>query len=157
MNPNQTTCLRALMQSVSVASFMLVALCGWAAPIESVSGSMQPALKAPAEDNKAAASALRFWRSLTLSQGTTRHDYREPDPFGRVNPLNSETGSVPTTELTLRWRGALHCEVTPTWLLGLRYEAQRMNTGTSLTEAGMQYPGSSNNEQSLVVSLVHHF
>lgn len=95
------------MQSISVASLMLVALRGEAAPIESVNLSMQPALDAPAEDNKAAVPALRFWRNLTLSQGTTRHDYREPDPFGRVNPLNSETGSVPTTELTLRWRGQL--------------------------------------------------
>src|ERR1035437_2249603 len=107
MNPNQTTCLRALMQSVSFASFMLVARCGWAVPIESVKVSMHPALAVPAEDNKAVVPELRFWRSLTLSQGTTRHDYREPDPFGRVNPLNSETGSVPTTELTLRWRGQL--------------------------------------------------
>jgi hypothetical protein len=91
MKHNQTKYLRALMQSVSFAALMLVAAHGGAEPV----------------DNDAAAPAQRFWRSLTLSQGTTRHDYREPDPFGRVNPLNSETGSIPTTELTLRWRGQL--------------------------------------------------
>jgi hypothetical protein len=48
-----------------------------------------------------------LWRSLTLGLGTTRHHYREPDPLGRVNPLDSETGSVPTTQATLRWRGQL--------------------------------------------------
>jgi len=311
MNHTQKKYLHTLMQSVSVASLMLVAVRGGAAPIESVNVSMQPALTTPAQDNKVVARELHLWRSLTLSQGTTRHDYREPDPFGRVNPLNSETGSVLTTELTLRWRGqlaqalpelamqaranyaqgqtdyngylqqgstltpysartgntqqaislrvglplnafteqpwakhiapyaeqgwhhwqrnltqygetfdwqtttlgvmalwpladlglpqfsrftlkadlatgrshntsmaaapalgfaadlgsasigsaafALHYEVTPSWLLGLRYEAQRMNFGTSLTVAGLQYPGSSNNEQSLAVSLGHHF
>lgn len=53
------------------------------------------------------APELRWWRGLTLSQGATRHNYREPDPLGRVSPLDSETGSIPTTELTLRWRGQL--------------------------------------------------
>jgi hypothetical protein len=61
----------------------------------------------PAEDNDAAAPALRLWRSLTLSQGATRHQYREPDSLGRVNPLDSESGSIPTTQVTLRWRGQL--------------------------------------------------
>nr|MDP2190315.1 hypothetical protein [Rhodoferax sp.] len=112
MNHNPKKYLRALMQSISVASLMVVVVvvvapaCG-AAPIESASDSMQPALAAPAEDNKAAAPALRLWRSLTLSQGSTQPDYREPDPLGRVNPLNSETGSIPTTQATLRWRGQL--------------------------------------------------
>lgn len=298
------------MQSVSVASLMVVAPACGAAPIESANESVQPALAAPAEDNKAAAPALRWWRSLTISQGSTRHHYREPDPLGRVNPLNSETGSIPTTQITLRWRGqlaqalpelalqarashaqgqtgyngylqtgatltsyssrtgntlqayklrvglplnaftqqhwaqhiapyaeqswhrwqrnltqygetftwqttslgvmavwsladlglpqfsritleadlatgrtrnphmaapalgfaadlgsastrsaalALHYAATPTWLLGLRYEVQRMSLGASPTVAGLQYPGSSNSTQSLAVSLGYHF
>lgn len=48
-----------------------------------------------------------LWRSLTFSRGITRHDYREPDPLGRVDPLDSETGDIPTTQATLRWRGKL--------------------------------------------------
>ncbi len=51
--------------------------------------------------------AHNLWRSLTLSHGITRHDYREPDPLGRVDPLDSETGDIPTTQATLRWRGKL--------------------------------------------------
>lgn len=65
------------------------------------------ALVEPADDNKATASTTRLWRSLTLSHGMTRHHYREPDPLGRVDPLDSETGSIPTTQATLRWRGKL--------------------------------------------------
>lgn len=58
----------------------------------------------PADDNEAPAShATRLWRNLTLSHGITRHHYREPDPFGRVDPLDSETGWIPTTQATLRW------------------------------------------------------
>lgn len=63
------------------------------------------ALGAPAKDIDVAAPALNLWRSLAVSQGTTRHHYREPDPLGRVSPLDSETGSVPTTQVSLRWRG----------------------------------------------------
>lgn len=264
----------------------------------------------PADDNEAIVPAARLWRSSALSYGMTRHHYREPDPLGRVDPLDSETGSIPTTQATLRWRGklsqalpeiavqaqasyaqgqtgyngylqqgttitpysartgntlqaynlrvglplnaftqqpwaqhiapyaeqswhhwqrnltqygetftwqttslgvmalwpladfglpkfsritleadmatghtssphmtapalgfaadignastrsaalALHYEATPTWLLGLRYEAQRMSLGSSPTVAGLQYPGSSNSLQSLAVSLGHHF
>lgn len=107
MNHDQKKYLRALMQCVSAVSLMLVVVRGGAEPIESANESIQPALDAPAEDNKAATPALRLWRSLTISQGTTRHDYREPDPLGRVNPLDSETGSIPTTQVTLRWRGQL--------------------------------------------------
>lgn len=62
---------------------------------------------ASAEDGEAIAPAVRLWRSLTLSYGTTRHHYREPDPLGRVDPLDTETGSIPTTQATLRWRGKL--------------------------------------------------
>lgn len=98
---------RTLMHRVCVASLTLVALRGGAQSIEPASGSVQPALNVPAQDHKAVTPELHLWRSLTLSQGITRHDYREPDPFGRVSPLSSETGSVPTTELTLRWRGQL--------------------------------------------------
>lgn len=264
--------------------------------------------RAPDEpaDDKGAAAPARLWRSLILSHGMTHHHYREPDPLGRVDPLDSETGSIPTTQATLRWRGklaqalpeiavqaqanyaqgqtdyngylqqgitltpysartgntlqaynlrvglplnaftrqhwaqhiapyaeqswhhwqrnltqygetftwqttslgvmailpladlglsqfsritleadlatghtsglhiavpalgfaadlgsasirsaalALHYEAIPTWLLGLRYEEQRMSFGASPTVAGLQYPGSSNNTQSLAVNL----
>jgi hypothetical protein len=61
----------------------------------------------PADDNDTAAPVARLWRSLTLSHGMTRHHYREPDPLGSVDPLDSETGSIPTTQATLRWRGKL--------------------------------------------------
>lgn len=254
--------------------------------------------------------AKNLWRSLSLSYGSTRHHYREPDPLGRADPLDSETGSIPTTQATLRWRGklaqalpkiavqaqasyaqgqtdyngylqqgttltpysartgntlqaynlrvglplgaffqqhwaqyivpyaeqswrhwqrnltqygetftwqttslgvmalwpladlglpqfsrftleadlatgrtrnphmaapalgfaadlgsasthsaalALYYAATPTWLLGLRYEEQSMSFGASPTVAGLQYPGSSSNDQSLVVSLGRHF
>lgn len=264
----------------------------------------------PADDNEAIAPAANLWRSMSLSYGTARHHYREPDPLGRVDPLDSETGSIPTTQATLRWRGklaqalpeiavqaqasyaqgqtdyngylqsgmtltpysartgntlrtynlrvglplnaftrqhwgqhiapyaeqswrhwqrnltqygetftwqttslgvmalwpladfglsqlsrftleadvstgrtrnphmaapalgfaadlgsastssaalALHYAATPTWLLGLRYEAQRMSFGASHTVAGLQYPGSSNNEKILAASLGYHF
>lgn len=60
---------------------------------------------APQEGDGPTTLAQSFWRSMVLSQGTTRRDYREPDPLGRVNLLNSETGSVPTTLVTVRWRG----------------------------------------------------
>jgi hypothetical protein len=60
-----------------------------------------------ADDNEVATPVARLWRSLTLSYGSTRHHYREPDPLGRVDPLDSETGSIPTTQATLRWRGKL--------------------------------------------------
>jgi hypothetical protein len=263
-----------------------------------------------ADNNEAVAPSVRSWRSLTLSLGMTHNHYREPDPLGRVDPLDSETGYIPTTQATLRWRGklaqalpelavqaqaryaqgqtdyngylqqgatltpysartgntlqaynlrvglplnaftrqhwaqhiapyaeqswhhwqrnltqygetftwqttslgvmalwpladlglpqfsritleadlatghnsnlhmaapamgfaaelgsassrsaalALHYEVTPIWLLGLRYEAQRMSFGASPTVTGLKYPGSSNNDQSLAVSLGCHF
>lgn len=38
---------------------------------------------------------------------TTRHHHREPDPLDRVDPLNSETGSIPTSQATLRCCGKL--------------------------------------------------
>lgn len=104
MNHSQRKCFRALMQSACIVSLMLVALRGGAQSVESSNESTSPTLPAPAQDSKAVAPELRLWRTLTLSQGTTHHDYREPDPVDRVNPLNSETGSIPTTELTLRWR-----------------------------------------------------
>lgn len=262
------------------------------------------------ENNNAVSLAASLWRSVSLSYGSTRQHYREPDPLGRVDPLDSETGSIPTTQATLRWRGkpaqalpefvvqaqatyaqgqtgyngylqsgitltpysartgntlrtynlrvclplnaftqqlwaqhiapyaaqswhhwqrnltqygetftwqttslgvmalwpladlgmtqfssftleadlatgrtsnphiaaptlgfaadlgstntrsaalALHYAATPTWLLGLRYEEQSMSFGASPTVAGLQYPGSSSNEQSLAVSLDYHF
>lgn len=61
----------------------------------------------PADDNESIYPSAHMWRSLTLSHGITRHHYREPDPLGRVDPLDSETGSIPTTQATLRWRGQL--------------------------------------------------
>lgn len=76
-------------QSVSVMALMLVVLHGRAAPVDATS----------------ATSTQSLWRSLTISQGITRHDYSEPDLLGRVNPLDSETGAIPTTQVSLRWRG----------------------------------------------------
>lgn len=281
-----------------LAVFCLPACAGNHAPAEA------------ADDNESVAPSAHLWRSLSLSHGMTRHNYREPDPLGRVDPLDSETGSIPTTQATLRWRGklaqalpeiavqaqasyaqgqtdyngylqsgitltpysartgntlraynlrvglplnafsqqhwaqhiapyaaqswhhwqrnltqygetftwqttslgvmglwpladlglpkfsritleadlstgrthnhhmaapaldfaadlgsastrsaalALHYAATPTWLLGLRYEEQSMSFGESPTVAGLQYPGSSSNEQSLAVSLGYHF
>ncbi len=56
---------------------------------------------------KEVTSHSSLWSSLALSHGITRHDYREPDPLGRVDPLDCETGDIPTTQVTLRWRGKL--------------------------------------------------
>ena len=97
MDRNQWECFCALMRRVGAASLMLVATRGGGESIDSHNESV----------GSEVAPEMRLWRSLTLSQGTTRHDYREPDPLGRVSPLNSETGPIPTTELTLRWRGEL--------------------------------------------------
>lgn len=291
-------------------NILVMCFTAYASQLWAVDESPSGGADEPADDNEAAAPAVRLWRSLTLSFGMTRHHYREPDPLGRVDPLDSETGSIPTTQATLRWRGklaqalpeiavqaqvsyaqgqtdyngylqqgttltpysartgntlqaynlrvglplnaftrqpwaqhiapyaeqswhhwqrnltqygetltwqttslgvmalwpladlglpqfprytleadlatgrnnnlhmaapamgfaadlgsagtrnaalALHYEASPTWLLGLRYEAQRMSFGASPTAAGLQYPGSSNNEQSLTVSLGHYF
>ena len=57
------------------------------------------------EGNNTVVPTARLWRSLSLSYGSTRHHYSEPDPLGRVDPLDSETGPIPTTQATLRWRG----------------------------------------------------
>ena len=73
----------------------------WAVNESPSSGTDRPA------DYHEAAAFAPSWRSLSLSYGSTRHHYREPDPLGRVDPLNSETGSIPTTQATLRWRGKL--------------------------------------------------
>lgn len=79
----------------------------WAVDESPSGGAVEPdKLDGWADDNKAATPS-RLWRSLTLSYGSTRHHYREPDPLGRVDPLDSETGSIPTTQATLRWRGKL--------------------------------------------------
>lgn len=48
-----------------------------------------------------------LWSSLTVSKGRKQLDYNEPDPLGRVSTLNSETGSIPSNQFTLRWRGRL--------------------------------------------------
>lgn len=64
-------------------------------------------LEDSADRNETVTPTARLWRSLTLSYGSTNRHYREPDPLGRVDPLNSETGSIPTTQATLRWRGQL--------------------------------------------------
>lgn len=90
MGHSQQKCYTALIYSVCAASLILAALPSWAESTESQSQS-----------------ALRLWRNVALYEGIARHDYREPDPLGRVNPLNSETGPIPTTELKLRWRGQL--------------------------------------------------
>lgn len=288
---------------------LAMCLAAYASQLWAVDESPSVGTDKPADDHEAAAHP-HLWRTLSLSYGTTRHHYREPDPLGRVDPLNSETGSIPTTQATLRWRGklaqalpeiavqaqasyaqgqtnyngylqsgmaltpyrtrtgntlraynlrvglplnaftrqhwaqhiapyaeqswhhwqrnltqygetftwqttsigvmalwpladlglpqfsrfmleadlstgrlhnshidvpalgfaadlgntstrnaafALHYAATPTWLLGLSYAAQRMSLGASPIVSGLQYPGSSNNMQSLAVSLGHHF
>lgn len=103
MDHNQWKCFRALMRDVGAASLMLVAARAGAESIESQNESVTFAAR-DAAGQESSSPELRLWRSLTLSQGTTHHDYREPDPLGRVNSLNSETGPIPTTELKLRWR-----------------------------------------------------
>ncbi len=296
-------------------SVLVVCLTAYASQLWAMDESPSGGAVELADENEAIAPAAHLWRSLALSYGSTRHHYREPDPLGRVDPLDSETGSIPTTQATLRWRGklaqalpeiavqaqasyaqgqtdyngylqsgmtltpysartgntlraynlrvglplnaftrqpqgqnnwaqhiapyaeqswhhwqrnltqygetftwqttslgvmalwplvdlglpqfsrftleadlstgrtrnphmaapalgfaadlgsastssaalALHYEATSTWLLGLRYEAQRMSFGASPIVAGLQYPGSSSNEQSLAVSLGHNF
>jgi len=105
MSNEQNKNLCEPMRSVSVALLMLAAPCGEATPLEELSVSREPTLDVHVQDNQSAAQTPRLWRSVTLNQGATQQDYRETDPFGRVNPLNIETGSVPTTELILRWRG----------------------------------------------------
>jgi hypothetical protein len=311
MNSVQWKYVAALLKSVCVAALLLIVMPGRAESIVPADQSVESVRAASGQAvTPAAAFDSGLWRTLHVSRGATRYEYREPDPLGRVNPLNSETGSVPTTELTLRWRGqlaqalpeltmqarassaqgqtdyngylqqgitlapysartgntmqalrlrmglplnaftgqpwaqhivpyaeqgwhhwqrnlvqygetftwqttsigvmvlwpladlglqqfsrltleadlttgrirsphmvaptlgfaadldsagtnsatlALHYKVTSSWLLGLRYEAQRMNFGTSLTVVGLQYPGSGNNEQSLAVSLAYHY
>lgn len=79
---------------VCVAGLAAFCLPAWGEPID-------------AGTDESVASAARLWRSLTLSHGITRNNYREPDPLGRVDPLDSETGSIPTTQVTLRWRGKM--------------------------------------------------
>ncbi len=100
MRINHNKHFRALIQSASVVFLTVVA---------SGASKAQPAESAPAP-------SLGLWRSVTLSQGFTYQDYSEPDPLGRVNPLDSETGSIPTTQVTLRWRGQL-LEALPELLL----------------------------------------
>lgn len=107
VNHKQQKYLRALTLSIGVALLMVAPQSGVAAPIDSANESTQADPAALAEGNRTATATLGSWRSLTLSQGITQQDYREPDPLGRVNPLNSETGSIPATRVTLRWRGQL--------------------------------------------------
>lgn len=64
-------------------------------------------LDEPADDNESVAPSAHLWCNIALSYGSTRHHYREPDPLGRVDPLDSDTGSIPTTQATLRWCGKL--------------------------------------------------
>lgn len=108
MHQKQRNDICALTQGVSVVLLILVASSARGVqPSESADAIVQTSVGVPVGDKKTPALAFRLWRSLTLSQGTTLQDYREPDPLGRVDPLDSETGSIPTTQLTLRWRSQL--------------------------------------------------
>lgn len=89
VNHNLKKFVLASRQSVSFLVLMLVVSHSGAEPVDATS----------------ATSTQSLWRSLTISQGMTRHDYSEPDLLGRVNPLDRETGVIPTTQVTLRWRG----------------------------------------------------
>ena len=53
-----------------------------------------------------AESTSPLWRSLSLSRGINRYDYREPDPAGRVHPFNTESGNLQTDKATISWIGA---------------------------------------------------
>ncbi|OFZ68874.1 MAG: hypothetical protein A2V79_06385 [Betaproteobacteria bacterium RBG_16_56_24] len=87
----------------------VLAMCftAYASQVWAVNESSSVGADKSADGNEPVAPSARMWRSLALSYGSTRHHYREPDPFARVDPLDSETGSIPTTQATLRWRGKL--------------------------------------------------
>ena len=91
----------------------------------------------------------RFTLEADLSTGRIRSSHIDVPALG----FAADLGSTSSRSAAL----ALHYAATPTWLLGLRYEAQRMSLGASPIVAGLQYPGSSNNMQSLAVSLGHNF
>ena len=79
---------------------------------EAASGAQTPRerneiLSQSTADAKPADEKLQQWRSLTFSGGFDQYDYREPDPTGRVNILDSETGNIKVTSATLRWSGEL--------------------------------------------------
>lgn len=107
MSSGQWECVEAMLKGFCLAALVLMAMPGRAESTESANQSVEPARDAPGQALTAAASDSPLWRTLVISQGAIHHEYHEPDPFGRVNPLNSETGPVPTTELTLRWSGKL--------------------------------------------------
>jgi hypothetical protein len=88
-------------------SVLAMCLTAYASPLWAVDESPSGGADKLADDNEVATPVARLWRSLSLSYGSTRHHYREPDPLGRVDPLDSETGFIPTTQATLRWRGKL--------------------------------------------------
>lgn len=93
---------------VSVASLIFMVGSAWGAqPIEITTVTIPNSPSTSIGDGRAEVPLPRLWSSLTLSQGTTQLDYSEPDPLGRVSPLDSETGSIPTTQVAVRWRGQL--------------------------------------------------
>ena len=88
------------------AMWLHVGACG--APVEADANELKATLLAEsAASNRVEVPKLNPWKRLSISQGIARRHYREPDPLSRVDPLDSETGSVPTTEIDLRWRGQL--------------------------------------------------
>jgi len=87
-------------QCVSLASvFLLPSTTLWA--IDEV----QPRVKSELEVNNFEAPKPDIWRSFSHSYGAAHYQYLETDPYGRVYPLDSETGSIPVIQATLRWRG----------------------------------------------------
>lgn len=84
-------------------SILVTCLAAYASQLWAVDESPSSGADEHADNNEAVAPSVRSWRSLTLSLGMTHHHYSEPDPLGRVDPLDSETGSIPTTQATHRW------------------------------------------------------
>jgi hypothetical protein len=91
----------------------------------------------------------RFTLEVDWATGRIRNPHMAAPALG----FAADLGSASTRSAAL----ALHYAATPTWLIGLRYEEQSMSFGASPTVAGLQYPGSSSNKQSLAISLGHHF
>jgi hypothetical protein len=88
-------------------SILATCLATYACPIGAAEELPSWGLNESAVDDVTTSPVARMWRSLTLSYGTVRENYREPDPLGRVDPLDSETGSIPITQTTVRWHAEL--------------------------------------------------
>lgn len=75
-----------------------------------------PGLVVAASDSNLSASALAsadacgggaptVWCSVVVGLGSRESRYREPDPKARVNPLDSELGTLRATHIDVRWLG----------------------------------------------------